>query len=90
MKMSLTELTLRSTVLACFAAALACGPPQSVSSERRGDPNTAAGKVGQAAHKAAVQVDKAGRVVGRKLDKAAHDVHEGWKEASRSDSSKKQ
>jgi hypothetical protein len=53
--------------------------------ERHDDANTPAGKVGQAAHRAAVEADKAGRVIGRKLDKAAHDAHEGWKEAARND-----
>ena len=50
---------------------------------RHRDANTPAGKVGQAAHKVAVQADKTGRALGRELDKAAHDAHEGWKEASR-------
>jgi hypothetical protein len=53
--------------------------------ERSRDANTPAGKVGQAAHKVAVEAGKATRVVGRQLDKAAHDAHEGWKEASRKD-----
>ena len=57
--------------------------------ERHQDANTPAGKAGQAAHKVAVEVDKAGRVVGRKLEKAAHDAREGWKEAARKDQSKK-
>ena len=53
--------------------------------ERSRDANTPAGKVGQAAHKAAVEAGKATRAVSRELDKAAHDAHEGWKEASRKD-----
>lgn len=53
--------------------------------ERHQDANSPAGKVGQAAHKAAVEAGKAGRAIGRELDKAAHDAHEGWKEASRKD-----
>ncbi len=65
-----------------------CGPHESPEQRQR-DANTPAGKVGQAAHKIAVEADKAGRVVGRKLDKAAHDAHEGWKEAARSDDQKK-
>jgi len=55
------------------------------SEERRHDADSPAGKVGQAAHKVAVEADKAGRAIGRQLDKAAHDAHEGWKEASRKD-----
>ena len=66
----------------------ACGPQES-REDRHRDANTPAGKVGQVAHKAAVQADKAARAVGRKLDKAAHDAHEGWKEAARNDSDKK-
>jgi hypothetical protein len=56
--------------------------------ERHRDANTAAGKLGQAAHKVAVEADRAGRVVGQKLEKAAHDAHEGWQEASRNDRKK--
>jgi hypothetical protein len=56
--------------------------------QRRDDANTAAGKVGQAAHKVAVEAGKASRAVGRELDKAAHDAHEGWKEAARKDQKK--
>ena len=53
--------------------------------EHSRDANTPAGKMGQAAHKVAAEAGKATRVVGRELDKAAHDAHEGWKEASRKD-----
>jgi hypothetical protein len=54
------------------------------------DANSAAGKVGQAAHKAAVEAGRAGQVVGRKLEKAAHDAHAGWTEAAKKDQDKKQ
>ncbi len=53
--------------------------------QRRDDANTPAGKVGQAAHKVAVEAGKASRAVGRQLDQAAHDAREGWKEAGRKD-----
>jgi hypothetical protein len=66
----------------------ACNSRES-QAERRRDANTPAGKVGQAAHKAAVEADKAGQVIGRKLEKAAHDAHEGWKEAAQKDQEKK-
>lgn len=56
-----------------------CGPHES-EDQRRHDANTVAGKLGQAAHRAAIEADKAGRVIGRQLDKAAHDAHEGWKQ----------
>jgi hypothetical protein len=57
--------------------------------QRHDEANTPAGKVGQAAHKAAVQADKAGRVIGKKLENAVHDAHEGWKEDARKDTAKR-
>jgi len=63
--------------------------PQETPEQRRQAANTAAGKLGQAAHKAATEADKAGRVIGRQLKQAAHDAHEGWKEDARKDQSKK-
>jgi len=65
-----------------------CGPRESTE-QRHHEANTPAGKVGQAAHKAAVEADKAGRVISRKLGEAAHDAHEGWKEDARKDRDKK-
>jgi len=62
----------------------ACGPSESPE-QRHMDANSAAGKAGQAAHKVAVEAQKAGREVARKLDKAAHDAHEGWKADARKD-----
>jgi len=56
--------------------------------QHRDEANTPAGKVGQAAHKVAVEAGKASRAIGRELDKAAHDAHEGWKEAARKDQKK--
>ncbi len=66
----------------------ACAPRET-EEQRRQEANTPAGKLGQVAHKAAVEVDKAGRVIGRQLDKAAHDAREGWKEDARKDTGKK-
>lgn len=74
--------------LAAFLTLSACGSRES-EEERHREANTPAGKAGQAAHRVAVEADKAGRVIGRKLDKAAHDAHEGWKEAARKDQDKK-
>jgi hypothetical protein len=73
---------------ASLALSTACGPRQT-EEQRHADANTPAGKLGQAARKAAVEADKAGKVLGQKLDKAAHDAHEGWKEAARKDQDKK-
>lgn len=64
--------------------AASCGPRES-EAQRHHDANTPAGKAGQLAHKAAVQADKAGRAIGRKLDKAAHDARQGWNEDARKD-----
>ena len=66
----------------------ACGSRES-EEQRHREANTPAGKLGQAAHKVAVEANKAGKVVGQKLDKAAHDAHEGWKEAARKDQGQK-
>jgi len=73
---------LRLSAIAVLLAMAACGPRET-QEQRRQDANTPAGKVGQAAHRAAVKLDQAGRVVERKLDKAAHDAHEGWNEDAR-------
>ncbi|MBV8812148.1 MAG: hypothetical protein JO033_26065 [Acidobacteriaceae bacterium] len=79
------------TTLFFFAGLIAlasCGSRESPKT-RQGDANTPAGKAGQAAHKLAVEADHAGRVVGRKLDKAAHDAKAGWDDAARKDQQKK-
>ena len=60
----------------------ACSAPPPKEGQRR-DANTPAGKLGQAAYKATVEVGRAGQVIGRKLDTAARNAHEGWKEAAR-------
>jgi hypothetical protein len=62
-----------------LAALPACGPRES-EQQREHDANTVAGKIGQAAHRAAVEADKAGRVIGRQLGKAAHDARAGWQQ----------
>lgn len=60
----------------------ACSAPPS-REERSRAANTPAGKLGQAAYNATVQAEKAGKVIGQKIDTAAHNAHEGWKEAAR-------
>ena len=67
---------------------VACSSPPPKEGRTR-EANTPAGKVGQAAYKATVEVGNAGKVIGRKLDTAAHNAHEGWKEAARKDQKKK-
>lgn len=90
---SLRDMTLRqtfATVLILIATGVFTGcAPQETPEERRRAANTAAGKLGQVAHKAATEADKAGKVIGRQLKQAAHDAHEGWKEDARKDQSKK-
>lgn len=79
---------LTAAAIVSLLIASACTSHESAEKRHR-DANTPAGKAGQAAHKVAVQVDKAGRVVGRKLEQAAHDAHEGWKEAARKNNAQK-
>jgi hypothetical protein len=69
-------------ILALATVITSCGPRETAEQKQR-EANTPAGKMGQLAHKAAVQADKAGRVIGRELSKAAHDAHEGWNEDAR-------
>lgn len=81
-------MSLRSSVWLLLATLLTlsgCAPRES-EAERHREANTPAGKLGQAAHKVTVEADKAGRAVGRSLDKAAHDAREGWKEDAHKDS----
>jgi hypothetical protein len=66
----------------------ACGSHESAE-ERHEAANTPAGKVGQAAHKVAVEANKAGQAVGRELRQAARDAHEGWKEDARKERAKR-
>lgn len=73
-----------AVLLAVAVLMTSCGPRETAEQQHR-EANTPAGKVGQVAHKAAVEADKAGRVIGRELGKAAHDAREGWKEDARKD-----
>ena len=75
-------------ILAALGMSLACGSHQS-EEERHRQANTPAGKVGQAAHKVAVEAGKASEKIGRQLGKAARDAQAGWKEAARKDQEKK-
>ena len=78
--MRFTILTL--AMLFTLLLTAACGVRETPS-EKHEDANSPAGKLGQAAHKIAVQANKAGAAVARDLSKAAHDAHEGWKEEKR-------
>ena len=65
-----------------------CGPRQSAE-ERHEAANTPAGKIGQAAHRATVEANKASQVIRRQLGQAAHDAREGWKEDAHKQRDKK-
>ncbi len=81
----------RSLVAVLFAGLMllsGCSGHES-EQQRRNDANTPAGKMGQTAHKMAVEADKAAQVAKRKLDKAAHDAREGWNEDAQKDKDKK-
>jgi hypothetical protein len=73
-------------LVAAFLILGSCSSRQA-SEQRRGDANTPAGKLGQAAHKVAVEADKASKVAAQKVSKAAHDAKAGWKEDARKDQS---
>jgi hypothetical protein len=67
----------------------ACTAPSESASQREKDANSPAGKVGKAAHSVAKKTGKVAAAAGRKLENAAHQAHEGWKQAEREDSAKK-
>ncbi|MCU1292017.1 MAG: hypothetical protein JWP08_867 [Bryobacterales bacterium] len=57
--------------------------------QKRADANSAAGKVGKAAHAAAVQSGKAASAVGKDLSKMARQAHAGWQDAAQQEKAKK-
>ncbi len=73
-------------LLAAVLTLFSCSSRQNTE-QRRGDADTPAGKLGQAAHKVAVEADKASKVAAQKLAKAAHDAKAGWKEDAKKDQS---
>ncbi|MDQ2775724.1 MAG: hypothetical protein M3Y57_12525 [Acidobacteriota bacterium] len=76
-------------LLSAILSVSGCSTSTESEAQRRSEANSAAGKLGQAAHNVAVHTEKAAKVVGRKLDKAAHQAHEGWEESARKDNGKK-
>jgi hypothetical protein len=66
----------------------ACGNSQDEAAQRKRDANTPAGKAGKVAYGVAKETGKAAKVVGQKIAEAAHDAHEGWKQASSEDKNK--
>lgn len=78
----------------------ACGHSHERADGHSGNPDSVAGKAGQAAYtvsketgKAAVVVGKetgrAAKEIGHKVANAAKDAHEGWKDASKEDKAKR-
>ncbi len=65
-----------------------CSRSTESAGQRSDDANSPAGKLGKAAHTVAVHTEKAAKVAGQKLANAAHQAHEGWKEAAREDKGK--
>jgi hypothetical protein len=60
------------------------------SSEPKPAADTAAGKLGQAAHKAVVEANKDAKAVGREINKAAREAHAGWNEEARKEAARKE
>ena len=56
--------------------------------QRHEDANSPAGKAGKAAHRVAVETEKAAAAAGKEINKAAHQANEGWREAAREDKAK--
>jgi outer membrane murein-binding lipoprotein Lpp len=72
-------------VVGVLSLAACSAPPRPKT--QSGNANTPAGKVGQAAYKASVEIGKAGKTIGQKLNTAAHNAHAGWNEAARKNQS---
>ena len=70
------------TALLLFSS---CTAPRESETQRRADADSAAGKAGKAAHTVAIKTEKAAAIAEKKLAHAAHQAHEGWKEAARQD-----
>jgi hypothetical protein len=75
-------------VISALVSLGGCSRTSESPQQRQADANSAAGKVGKAAHRVAVETQKAADAAGRKLAKAAHQAHEGWKEAAQEDKAK--
>jgi hypothetical protein len=67
----------------------ACRSSEPKPQSQRDAADTAAGKLGQAAHKAVVEANKDAKAVGRQINKAARDAHAGWNEEARKEAARK-
>jgi len=71
---------------AALAILFACS--RSHKQEREGDRNSAAYKVGEAAHEVAKHAEKAAEAAGRQLNESARKAAEGWKAKEKEDREK--
>jgi len=88
------------TFVGIFSLLTACGHSHEHADEHSANPDSVAGKSGQAAYVAAKETGKAAVVVGKETGKAAKaighkvadaakDVHAGWKDAAEEDKAKR-
>ena len=82
----------RIGLLIVLALSVACGPSEREREARHQreeqDRNSAAFKIGEAAHELAKHAEKAAAIAGRKLDEGARKAAEGWKEKEKEDREK--
>lgn len=72
-----------AVVIAITLMISACTRPADPSARRDADPNSPAGKVGQAAHKAADKLEEVGKKAGKEIKKTARQAKAGWDKADR-------
>ena len=68
----------------------ACRSSEPKPHDERDAADTAAGKLGQAAHKAVVEANKDAKAMGRQINKAAREAHAGWNEEARKEAARKE
>jgi len=66
----------------------ACSGPHETAEHHSADPDSAAGKAGQAAYKVSKETEKAAKELGHKVAEAAKDARAGYKDASQEDKAK--
>jgi hypothetical protein len=75
-------ITLAATCILGLTGCANSSPPRKTEAES-GNPNTPAGKAGQAAYKMRKEAEKAAKEAEIKIDKAARDAQAGWKDAKK-------
>ena len=66
----------------------ACSHPHEEAEHHSADPDSAAGKAGQAAYKVSKETEKAAKELGHKVAEAAKDAKAGYKDAKEEDKAK--